>query len=193
MGGGVGKERLRRPVFDDAATAKDKDSLDGAEGREAVRDDEGGAAFAEDFKILLEAGFSFHIQGTGGFVENNNSGGRGGKYGREQCAGAAPPERRLPRSPQMVSKPFSCWLIKSRAWARRAASSISGSVALARPKRIFSRMCVIPNKRILAHDGSPSGASGGSRSGRVSSPPPPPSLSSSQVMRPFVVRDRSRE
>ena len=55
------------PCFDD------EDLVGAADGREAVGDDEGGAALHEEVEAVLDHGFGLGVEGAGGFVEDEDA------------------------------------------------------------------------------------------------------------------------
>ena len=61
-------------TLDDAAVFNDQDLVRAANGGEAVRDDEGGAAAHQVGEALLNQGFGFGIEAGGGFVKDEDAG-----------------------------------------------------------------------------------------------------------------------
>ena len=61
-----------RALLDDAALGDDENFVGVADGREAVRDDDGGAPFRETFQGLLDAAFSLAIKRRCRFVEQHD-------------------------------------------------------------------------------------------------------------------------
>ena len=59
-------------AFDDGATVHDDDFVGVADGGEAVGDDDAGAALHELVEGLLDDVFALGVEGTGGFVEDED-------------------------------------------------------------------------------------------------------------------------
>jgi hypothetical protein len=64
------EEHLMIAALDDAAAFDYEDLIGAADGREPVGDHEGSSAEHELIQALLDHGFGFGVERTGGFVEN---------------------------------------------------------------------------------------------------------------------------
>ena len=63
-----------RAGFDDAAFVHDDDAVGLAHGRQAVGNDEHGAALADVLHVALDDGLRLVVQGAGGFVQDEDAG-----------------------------------------------------------------------------------------------------------------------
>src|SRR4051794_39950280 len=62
------------PTFDDASVFDDEDLVGTTDGRETVRDHEGGASPHEVRETFLDERFGLGVEARGRFVENENAG-----------------------------------------------------------------------------------------------------------------------
>ena len=86
-------ELFVRATFDDLAVFEDQDLIGAADGREAVGDDEGGAALAQIPKAFLDQRFALAVEAGGGFVEDQDA--RVGQDGAGDGDALALPAREL--------------------------------------------------------------------------------------------------
>ena len=68
------EQRVMCAALDDAAMLKDEHQVSTANSAEAMGDDESSAAAEKQFQRALEPGFSNAVDGTGGFVEDDDAG-----------------------------------------------------------------------------------------------------------------------
>src|SRR5271165_6319411 len=68
-----GIQRLVCTAFDDVSAFDDEDLIGAADGREAVRDHEGGAALHEEAESFLDHGFGFGVERRGRLVEDEDA------------------------------------------------------------------------------------------------------------------------
>ena len=68
-----GVEGFVGAAFDDVSAFDHQDLVSPADGREAVRDHEGGAALHEEAESLLDHGFGFGVEGRCRFVKDEDA------------------------------------------------------------------------------------------------------------------------
>ncbi len=69
---GAGEEFVVGAALEDAAFLQDEDEVGVADGGEAVRDDEGGAAGEEALERLLDEELGVRVDAGGGFIEDED-------------------------------------------------------------------------------------------------------------------------
>ena len=69
-----GLQFLVRAAFHDPSAGDDDDLIRVPHGGEAARDDKRGASAHQRFQRILNQPFAFRIQGTGGFIQNQDGG-----------------------------------------------------------------------------------------------------------------------
>src|ERR1051325_11230672 len=121
VGPAGGHQLLVGTALGDTSVFHQKDHVGAPDGRQAMRDHEGGAAGQERGHGRLNQLLAFRVQVARRFVEDEDL------------------RRCQPRSPIDVSYRSGSLTMNSWALARRAASSISASVASRRPYAMFSR------------------------------------------------------
>ena len=85
-------------VLDEAAALNGHDAITGAHRREAVRDDEDGAAAGDLAQVLLDGALALVVERARRLVENENA-----RVANQAMRCRWPPDRLLPRSPTIVS------------------------------------------------------------------------------------------
>ena len=116
--------------LDDAAVVHDDDAVGGADGGQAVGDDDRGAVFHQPLERVLDQPLAFGVERGGRFVEQQQ-----GRVRRSSARAMAmrwrwPPDRRAPPSPMKVSRPSGSARRKFSALASRAAAQISSSLGV---------------------------------------------------------------
>jgi len=103
-------------------------------GRKTVRDDDGGAVLHQTFQRFLAAARRFRkSRRAGGFIRATESAGPSRSLQRSPCASRCPPERPCTAFAQESVVALRRRRMKSSGQPRRAAASISASVAFGRP------------------------------------------------------------
>lgn len=119
-------------LFDDAAVLHHDDAVGIGDSREPMCNDQRRAAFRQIGERLLDGALRFGIECGSRLIENQDR-----RVLRKMRAMARrcfwPPESFTPRSPMTVSKPEGSAAMTLSSRARRAASTISASVASRRP------------------------------------------------------------
>lgn len=117
-----------RALLDEFAVVEDADEIGVADRAEAVGDDEGGEVRAEVVEGLLDEFLGGVVEGGGDLVQQQERGFSSSVRAMERRC-FSPPEKRMPRSPIMVSRPLGRARMKSAALANFSAahSSSAGS------------------------------------------------------------------
>ena len=140
-------------AFDDAAGFDDQNLIGAADGGEAMRDDERGAAAHQVREAFLDHGFGFGIEAGGGFVENQDAriGEDGAGDGDALALAAGKFHAALADDGVVLRSKDSA---NSSTRAMRQAAMMSSSLASGREKATLSRM--VPSKRNVSCSTTPS-------------------------------------
>ena len=128
----AGNQRLVVAGFHNLTILQRQNSVGVADGAQAVGDDQAGTSLHQSVQCLLDQDFAFGVEGTGGFVEDQDT----GSFRMARAIDSlwrCPPERLMPLSPRMVSYPSGSLVMNPWALAAWAAATSSSSVASGRP------------------------------------------------------------